>query len=299
MTQQPLTVDLTQVESHRQILSRSPCADCCRIATEEFVIEHHHQPAHEIERCAIAQPGIVLNLGKSYYVEQWLDGKFQKNHFQAGDFVLFPQDISHRTIWDRPIEFLIVGFPPTFIQSVALELSDRQLQPRAELVPHHKLSDSLVHHLGLTLKAELRSSYPSGLYIESMLNALGVHLLRHYSEQPYSAQATIGGLSKLKLKQILEYIDEHLEKPISLAELAAIAQISPHYFASLFKQSVGVPPHQYLVQQRITKVKQLLRSTDLTIAEIASCTGFSSQSHLTQTFCKYLAITPKIYRDQI
>lgn len=104
------------------------------------------------------------------------------------------------------------------------------------------------------------------------------------------------GLTHTQLQQVLDYIYTHLDRELSLAEVAEIINISPTYFASLFKQAMGVSPHQYVIQQRVERAKMMLLKTDLAIADIALQVGFSSQSHLTQQFKRLTGMTPKQVR---
>ncbi|PSB46890.1 AraC family transcriptional regulator [Cyanosarcina cf. burmensis CCALA 770] len=103
-------------------------------------------------------------------------------------------------------------------------------------------------------------------------------------------------LTHTQLQQATDYIQTHLNRDLSLAELASVICISPTYFASLFKQAMGISPHQYVIQQRVERAKLMLSRTDLAIAEIALQVGFSSQSHLTQQFKRVTGLTPKQVR---
>jgi AraC family transcriptional regulator len=94
----------------------------------------------------------------------------------------------------------------------------------------------------------------------------------------------------------LDYIHAHVDQDLSLAELASVINISPTYFARLFKQEMGISPHQYVIQQRVEQAKSMLSKTDLAIADIAFQVGFSSQSHLTKQFKRIIGITPKQVR---
>jgi transcriptional regulator GlxA family with amidase domain len=104
------------------------------------------------------------------------------------------------------------------------------------------------------------------------------------------------GLTHTQLQQVLNYIQTHLDRDLSLTELAEVINISPTYFASLFKQAMAVSPHQYVIQQRVEQAKLMLSKTDLEIADIALQVGFSSQSHLTQHFKRFTGKTPKQIR---
>ncbi len=75
--------------------------------------------------------------------------------------------------------------------------------------------------------------------------------------------------------------------------------MSQYYFCRLFRQSMGLPPYRYVIQQRIERAKQLLRSErQRAIADIALDCGFSSQSHLARHFRQMTGVTPKAYRRQ-
>ncbi|NES93747.1 MAG: helix-turn-helix transcriptional regulator [Desertifilum sp. SIO1I2] len=105
-----------------------------------------------------------------------------------------------------------------------------------------------------------------------------------------------GGLSQRQLLHILNYIQEHLDRDIKLADLSNQLGISQFHFIDLFKQSVGTTPYQYLLQQRIERAKQLLKEGDRSIIDIALLCGFNSHSHLSKQFRQLTGITPKQYR---
>jgi AraC family transcriptional regulator len=142
------------------------------------------------------------------------------------------------------------------------------------------------------------------LYAESLTQVLVIHLLRHYSTSTQTLTSESSSLTPVQFQEAIEYIHAHLdsaeptlrERDLSLAELASVVNISPTYFAGLFKQSMGISPHQYVIQQRVEQAKLMLSKTDLAIADIALQVGFSSQSHLTQQFKRLTGMTPKQVR---
>jgi AraC family transcriptional regulator len=101
------------------------------------------------------------------------------------------------------------------------------------------------------------------------------------------------------LERVLSYIQTHLDQDISLTELAELIGMSSHYFACLFKQSIGLSPHQYLIDCRIKRAKQLLVRQELPIVEICQQVGYQSQSYFTKIFRKHTGITPKKFRDSL
>jgi AraC family transcriptional regulator len=104
------------------------------------------------------------------------------------------------------------------------------------------------------------------------------------------------GLTSTQLQQVLEHININLDRDLSLVRIAREINISPTYFASLFKCTTGISPHQYVIRQRVERAKLMLAKTDLAIANIALQVGFSSQSHLTQQFKRFTGMTPKQVR---
>jgi AraC-like DNA-binding protein len=105
-----------------------------------------------------------------------------------------------------------------------------------------------------------------------------------------------GGLTPRVLRRVQEYVDSHLGEELELEQLALTAGLSLHHFARAFKTSLGVPPHQFVLQRRLSLARDLLTSTDRPIADIATAAGFSDQSHLARTFRKSFAVSPTAFR---
>jgi AraC family transcriptional regulator len=78
-----------------------------------------------------------------------------------------------------------------------------------------------------------------------------IHLLRHYSEVVQIIMPENRSLTYSQLQQAIDYIHAHLNRDLSLAELASVVNISPTYCASLFKRTMGISPHQYVIQRRV------------------------------------------------
>lgn len=101
-----------------------------------------------------------------------------------------------------------------------------------------------------------------------------------------------GGLPPAMAHRIREYIDSRLAEKVNLEELAGIAGLSVHHFARAFRQSMGIPPHHYILQRRLEQAERLLRDTELPLSEIALQVGFSDQSHLARHFRRVTGISP-------
>lgn len=98
-------------------------------------------------------------------------------------------------------------------------------------------------------------------------------------------------------QRIAEHIDGMLDRRITLAELAAIAQFSVHQLLIAFRAHFGLTPAQYVLAQRLRRARWLLLNTAQEIGEIALATGFASHSHLSAAFKRQAGISPRQFRE--
>jgi transcriptional regulator of acetoin/glycerol metabolism/AraC-like DNA-binding protein len=114
--------------------------------------------------------------------------------------------------------------------------------------------------------------------------------------QPTAATRSRGGLPPALTRRVREYVDSHLDESIGLEVLAGTAGLSVHHFARAFRQSVGEPPHSYILRRRIDRAREMLRKTDRPLSEIALAVGFSDHSHFARHFRRLVGITPSAAR---
>jgi AraC family transcriptional regulator len=136
----------------------------------------------------------------------------------------------------------------------------------------------------------------SRLYAEALSTVLAVELARLERGLSVRPAATRGGLAAWQARAACEYIETHLAEDVALADLAAVAKLSPAHFCRALKQSLSVPPHQYQVQRRIDLAKTLLADPQWPVLEIALNCGSSFSSNLTKAFRKATGITPREFR---
>ncbi|ESW38795.1 helix-turn-helix domain-containing protein, partial [Pseudomonas taiwanensis] len=108
-----------------------------------------------------------------------------------------------------------------------------------------------------------------------------------------------GGLAPSLRRQLVDYIEAHLDQPITLGELALRCNLSEYHFARMFRASFGLPPHQYLLARRLHRACQLLRLGVMPLGEIALLCGFASASHFSNRFRQAVGATPGEYRTAI
>lgn len=123
---------------------------------------------------------------------------------------------------------------------------------------------------------------------EALLALLSTLVLRHSINGPELKNTGLHGDAILRVR---EFITENYARDLSLKQLSGIACLSPFYFQRMFLETTGISPHDYLVQQRIRKAKELLASGN-SLAQVAQDTGFADQSHFTRIFKRLTGITP-------
>ena len=217
------------------------------------------------------------------------DGAVARRLRVAGDIDVVPAGYSGAWVNEGPTAFLVVNVSPSLIDTVADEMA---LGPgSASLAPQLQVRDPQLEHICWALKAELEASESFGrLYAESLGVALAAHLLRRYA--PAVPRRITSGLPKRRLQRVVDYIRDHITDDLTLAELAEIANLSPSHFKSLFKQSLGIPVHQYVVRSRVEFAIELLSNGTLPLCDVALQAGFANQSHMARCVRRAAGVSP-------
>lgn len=101
-----------------------------------------------------------------------------------------------------------------------------------------------------------------------------------------------GGLAPGALRRVREHVEKNLTDRLRTEDLATVAGLSPGHFNRAFRQSMGQPPHQYVLQRRVAVASELLEKTDRALADIALDVGFADQSHFSRTYASVTGETP-------
>lgn len=292
-TEEPLTSDFAQGANQEAL--RVPLFSSSQTTWNGILVEHHQQPAWDLPEHCNPHHVIVVHQTETL-VKRVLNGHRQNEQVSAGTIVVIPAEVPHQSSWDRESEVILLMLEPIQFAQIAYEALDGD---RVELIPHFAKPDPLIHQVGLALKAQLATPCAGDrLYTESAVTMLSVHLLQHYSTRSPNLQDREVGLSRRKLQWVIEYINAHLAEDLSLKAIAHTAGMSQYYFCRLFKQSMGLTPYQYLIQQRVERAKQLLLQSKMSIAEVAQAVGFCDQSRLSRYLKRLTRLTPKQLQNQ-
>lgn len=154
-------------------------------------------------------------------------------------------------------------------------------------------SDPVAQALLASLGSDLESDAPlEASYLEQAFGFLAARSARIAPTTELQART----LGRRAIRAVADYVEAHLEGELSVADLAAVAGLSPDRFGRHFKSSTGRTPYQFVLERRVRRAEQLLSDTDLDLASIAARVGFSSHSHMTTTFKKTRGATPAALR---
>jgi AraC family transcriptional regulator len=169
---------------------------------------------------------------------------------------------------------------------------------RATIPPLDGLHFPQLRAAMLAVSDELMADSAGGgpLAAESLANVLAVHLIRHLLAPRRPQRRPDGALPRARLRAVVEYIEGYLTAGLSLEQMARVARLSVYHFAHQFKRATGLPPYQYVIMRRVERAQQLLRDSDLSLAEVAARTGFPDQSAFCRQFKRLVGVTPGRFR---
>jgi AraC family transcriptional regulator len=216
--------------------------------------------------------------------------------FGAGEMCLVPR---HFETWVRTDDlhylYLSVG-----ISDAALAAACDGTRGDVELRRVESLVDARVGALTAAVNAERVAGFPSGrLFLDSVEQALAVALVNGYALRRRSAQTYRGGLGSGRLRRIKEFVDAKMEDDLTLGEMAQSVELSTAHFSRMFRKSTGETPHQFLLRQRVERAKEMLRSVDARVMDVAVACGFKTQQHFAQVFRHVCGTSPTEYRQEL
>lgn len=157
--------------------------------------------------------------------------------------------------------------------------------------------DPVMFHMARTMEAVLeRPSEASTVFLDHMFDAVCSHIAVTYGNLRGRQTARAGGLSPRQEARVKDLLLADLRGSISLECLAQSCGMSERHFSRAFKQSTGLPPHQWLLVKRVERAQLLLRRTTCLISDIALDCGFANQSHLTRVFSRAVGASPAVWR---
>jgi AraC family transcriptional regulator len=230
---------------------------------------------------------------------EWKHGtRFTRFHAQPGELLITPSGEGNAIRQSHANEAFSCCLSPHRLQSLA----EQEWEPHGqsiEIVAGYN-RDAELWRLGERLAARVRSPIPgSRLFADTLVTQIAIKVLWNYSSLPRHIDTPEEKLADPRLRRVIDYLHGSFGEEVSLDGLAAVAGLSPNYFLHAFKQTTGRTPHRYLTELRIAKACELLQNPHRSIVDISLAVGFSSQSHLTTVFRRFMKTTPAAYREEV
>lgn len=189
-----------------------------------------------------------------------------------------------------------------YVSRAALnEIADEQGAPRIDTITCERgVFNQTVWHLGQALLPALeRPGEIGAMYADHLLLATHTYFAVAFGGMRLPEYGRRGALAPWQVRCATELMIERLGEDMSLSEPAAACGLSSSYFARAFKQSMGTPPHRWMLLQRVLHAKSLLRDPDRSLTDIAAACGFADQSHFTRVFTSAVGTSPGNWRKQV
>lgn len=248
---------------------------------------HHHT---QCELSVFLSGEGIYTVGKTEY------------SFHAGDVFLFASDEEHCiTEIHTEMDLLNLQFEPYILweNPDAMELMPLFHSRNSEFQNLYLDKDGEVCKALLTMEDEMCHQHPCfSVIVKYRLFAALTAILRNHPGVDYqrSLKATDHLTQSIKLS--IDYIQQNLDRKLTLEELARIACLSPTYFSYVFKKLNGIPLWKYINIKRVEQAIEILKSENVSKLEIAERCGFSSSSNFYKTFFAITGKTPSDYAKQ-
>lgn len=280
----------------------------------EVLFESRGEAWRDVKAWIVALPAVVDSLHlpsvSEPYVAWTISGEvdFQErenkqswitNRIKKGSFFLTsggaPFESRWKAVAPEPFEAMLL-----FIE---LPLLDRALEEvfgvdadKAHLRDISAFTDDTLDSLMAVLREELMREHASPLLVQGVGQAIAIHLVRNYAVTGEELQSGSPSLPGYKLRQIKDWMAEHVAEDFNLAQLAEKAGLSKFHFQRLFKSAVGVSPSRYHINLRLNEARRLLRETKKSIVDVALEVGYANPSHFAQLFRRETGLSPSDYR---
>jgi AraC family transcriptional regulator len=245
---------------------------------------------------------LVVAAAGRHQLDAFSSGRWQSTLYQPGSAGITPPGETMRLRWqtasqNRPFRTVHLYLPGLLLLDLAEEYRRVGQATTPDTLSALAFRDETIAAQVVALLAAYKNGEPD-LYAAGFARSISIHLLskqarwRHVAED-HRVAATI---TDRRLARVIEFMSEHLHRSLTLNELAREAGISVHHFGKRFRESTGLGPSAYLTTLRIAHARLLLRTTELSIAEVAHRSGYTHPAAFATAFRRHVGVCPRKYR---
>jgi AraC family transcriptional regulator len=229
--------------------------------------------------------------------EYWEDGRRASVcDLRAGESCLYDLKRDPTALLDKPYHLLSFYLPRAALDAIADDANAPRIRDLS-YEPGAGVNDVTISGLGsLLLPALSHPDQAHPLFVDHVLLAVGVHVAQTYGGMRPVSRPIRGRLAPWQERRAREFLRANIKRGVALKEVARESGLSVGYFSHAFRRTLGVAPHQWLIEQRVALSKEKLRDDGLSLSDVATECGFSDQSHLTRVFRQRFGLTPGAWR---
>lgn len=222
-----------------------------------------------------------------------------KHRIRRGSFFLTsggaPYDCRWRAVTSEPFEAMYVFVELPLLRR-ALEEVFGEEAAHVRLRDLSAFTDVALDSMMERLREELARRKASPIFVQGIAQAVAIHLVRNYAEPIRQAGNASPSLPGYKLRQLTDWMAEHVAEEFNLNRLAAQVGLSRFHFNRLFKSATGVTPSQFHINLRMDAARRMLRETKSSVVSIALEVGYANPSHFARLFRRETGLSPSDYR---
>lgn len=224
---------------------------------------------------------------------------FHEHRATTHDFTensIYIRDLSdaYKADLGGPFDFVLFEISPASLGKIA---DDAEMPGVTSLVVETASKDIVLANLARALIPALeKPDEANALFVEQMTTAIGTYLVQRYGGRPTVASDRSGSLSRTHEDLAKSLLLENLDGNVSISEVAQMCNLSRGYFIRAFRETTGMTPYQWVLRERIDRARDLLRTSNTPLAEVAIACGFADQSHFTRVFAGIVGTTPGNWR---
>jgi AraC family transcriptional regulator len=218
---------------------------------------------------------------------------------RAGESFLYDLKRDPRGLLHEPYHSLAFYLPRAALDAITDEANAPRIYDLS-YEPGAGVNDVTISSLGRLLLPALRHpDQANPLFLDHVLQAVGVHVAHTYGGMRPMSRPARGGLAPWQERRAREFLRASIKRSVTLKEVARECGLSVGYFSHAFRRTLGVSPHKWLIEQRVVLSKEKLRDDRLSLSDVATECGFSDQSHLTRAFKQTVGVSPGAWRRAI
>lgn len=222
--------------------------------------------------------------------------RFEMFDASPGTIELIPSGSDFAASWRTPKENILLSVDPDHLNDLSVIEHDRVPPDLGPFLAGE--TDPVAHRIALLMRDGLLNDQENRLYLESLSIALLAHFIRRMAGIANAAgcDQLQGGLAPHIRNRLAEYMHENIHRSMSIDELSGLANMSYSHFLRAFRQTMGEPPHRFLMRLRAEQAQFAILNTGSSFKQISEMHGFSSQAHMTTAMRRFFNITPKEIR---